>query len=66
MNEHEIIKTLTGVRIVRRSADGKYGIEEIDVNQPIRFGYRMLESALQIAEAISAENQKFDAPPTYC
>lgn len=48
-----------GVRIVK-NADGKYGIEDLLAGGPVKFRYRTLELATEIATAVSAENDRLD------
>ena len=55
----EIIEKLNGVQIVKND-EGKFGIDDLLSPSPVKFRYRTLVMARQIAASISAENDHLD------
>lgn len=58
MSDFTIIETLHAVRVVQRTSDAKYGIQELIDGEPQepRFRYGVLDHAMKIAKSISDEN----------
>jgi hypothetical protein len=63
MSNHEIIATLNAVRVLKRD-DGKFGLEEAFEGAwsgEISWRYGSESSAMNIARAMSDENDRIDA-----